>query len=161
MKKFLTIVVSAAMVMAMAIGCGGGGEKETTTEAPEETTAATESEQDAEDAEAKEDDAPPAADVGLAPVKANGTYKIGCSIAERDQFLSYLQDAIVSEAQGIGLDITALDAGDNANSQLQHIQYLSPDYDAIIVNPVDAGTVPTMEEEAGDIPIIYVNHPRH
>ena len=122
MKKFLTIVVSAAMVMAMAIGCGGGGEKETTTEAPEETTAATESEQVAEDAEATEDVAPPAADVGLR-LKQMGRTRLAVLLQSVTKFLSYLQDVIVSEAQGIGLDITALDAGDNANSQLQHIQY--------------------------------------
>ncbi|HHX36780.1 MAG TPA: substrate-binding domain-containing protein [Clostridiaceae bacterium] len=160
MKKFLTVVVSVAMVMAMAMGCGGGSKDPVQTDAPDDSTQTEATEVDSS-SETETPDAtgtPEVGDIGLGPVEANEEYKIGCSIAERDQFLSFLQDAIVSEALAIGLDITALDAGDDSNLQLQHVQsFVNQGYDAIIMNLVDAGTVTAMEEMAGDIPIIYVN----
>ncbi|MGI6077544.1 MAG: substrate-binding domain-containing protein [Fastidiosipilaceae bacterium] len=165
-KRIFAALLAGAMVLGLA-ACGGGSDAEETTAAAEETTAAADTEADAE-AET-EADAPPAdaADAELAEsnvnddlgeVIPNEPYKFGLTIGWRDQFLSQLESAVIENAELMGCEITSVDANNNANDQLGHVQnFVAQGVDAIICVLAKTENAQQVIEAAGETPVVFVN----
>ncbi|HHX37767.1 MAG TPA: substrate-binding domain-containing protein [Clostridiaceae bacterium] len=164
-KRILAALLAGAMVFGLA-ACGGG-DKET-----EETTAAETTTEEATDAESETekettteaDAADDASSAGsyvkddLGEVVPNEPYKLGLTIGWRDQFLSQLESAVIENAKLMGCEITSVDANNNANDQLGHIQnFVGQGVDAIICVLAKTENAQQVIDAAGDTPVVFVN----
>jgi ABC-type sugar transport system substrate-binding protein len=87
-----------------------------------------------------------------------GDIQIGLTMAERDQWLTYLETAAVNRAADVGVHLVAQDAQRDINLQLDHIQtFAAQGFDAIIVNVVDPAFTEAMVDAADGVPLIFVN----
>jgi len=98
-----------------------------------------------------------AADAGQAA--ESKTFKIGLTLAERDQFLSGMEAAIIAAAKEKGCELVPFDAQASTEKQLEHIQaFALGDYDLIIVNLTDTNTGEDIIELVGwDKPLVFVD----
>ena len=84
--------------------------------------------------------------------------RIGFSLAERDQWLTYLEIAATERAAELGVELTVFDAQRDINQQLSHIQsFAAQGFDAIIVNVVDPAFTDAMIMDASGTPVVFVN----
>ena len=62
------------------------------------------------------------------------------------------------ERKAMGVEMTVVDANNNANTQIQNVQtFASQGVDAIIVNLVNSDNMEQIMSSAGDIPVVFVN----
>jgi len=118
MKKRLSVLLCAAMVATMLVGCGGGKTADTTTTSETETTT--------------EESTEPAADAatGLAGKKV----AVVRNLANGDHTQQFLAGC-VEEGENMGMTVdTFVTDGDDAKCQETVAQVISKDYDAIIVS---------------------------
>ncbi len=118
MKKRLSVLLCAAMVATMLVGCGGGKSADTTTTSETETTT--------------EESTEPAADAatGLAGKKV----AVVRNLANGDHTQQFLAGC-VEEGEKMGMTVdTFVTDGDDAKCQETVAQVISKDYDAIIVS---------------------------
>ena len=106
----------------------------------------------------------PPADAGAAetpdpePAPADGGLSIGFAMPDRDQWLTYLEQAAVARAGELGIDITVQDAVNDVNAQLSHVQtFAVQQKDAIVIGIIDGAFTEALIEAAGDIPVVFVN----
>lgn len=167
MKKLISVLLTAAMVTALAAGCGNQTTQGTTA-APAETTAAATTAAPAETTTAKattaaattSGNAGTKSDIvdNLGTVEAKAAYKIGFTISARDQFLSAMEAAASAQASALGVDMTVVDANNNANTQIQNVQtFAGQKVNAIIVNLVNSDNMSQIQAAAGDIPVVFIN----
>ena len=85
--------------------------------------------------------------------------KIGLSMAERDQWLSSLETAVVNAAkEKQDVDFTAFDSQRDVQKQIDHVNtFASQNFDAIIINLVEESNTEGIIKAAGKIPVIFVN----
>lgn len=142
----------------MLVGCGGDNgdtANEETTVAQEDTTTVAEAAGEETDAPAGDTEA--VADE-LGEVKANGKYKVGFTMPTRDQFLSAMETAATNEAKNQGIELTTVDANNNANTQIQNVQtFSSQGSDAIIVGLVNTDNAQQILDAANGVPVVFVN----
>lgn len=163
-KKFVTILMTGVLAVS-AVACGGGSAPAETTAAPSVAVSS------AAPAASKADESKPAESKAASPggtsqeekdqlgeVKAAKPYKLGLTIAWRDQFLSALESAVKEEADAQGCELTTVDANQNANTQISQIQtFVSQGCNAIIVVQVNTENAEQIMSAAGDIPVVFVN----
>jgi len=95
---------------------------------------------------------------GTTPAFAEEPYRIGFSIAVRDQFLTSLEMAATAAAEELGLNFTVYEAKEDIATQISHIQTCAAQgFDAMIVNPVNADSGEEMIAAAGDMKVVFVN----
>lgn len=142
MMKMRTVVntVLAATLAFSLVGCGGvtvDGEKTTAATEKEETTLAG-------DAAGEESTA---ADTG-----SEATGGIGFSVSTlNNPFFVTLTDGASAKAAELSLDLTIVDAGDDAAKQVSDIEdLLSKNISVLIVNPVDSDAVALAVQDAVD-----------
>ncbi|GAF27326.1 ABC-type sugar transport system, periplasmic component [Moorella thermoacetica Y72] len=86
--------------------------------------------------------------------------RIGVTMSSIDKFLSYVVDAMQSYAKEQGIELTVVDARNDASTQLSQVEnFIAKKMDAIVINPVDTeATKPVVDaaKKAG-IPLIGVN----
>lgn len=171
MKKKV-IAVAAGMMLSLGLsGCGGGTAKESTTAAPasqSETGTASESASASESTSAATSESAEASAAafvssdlyndGLGEVSAAKPLKFGFTMQTRTQFLSTMETAIAGLCKDMGIELVAVDANLNANTQISQIQtFASQGVDAIICNAVMTENGDQIMETAGDIPVAFVN----
>lgn len=167
MKKILSVVMAAAMVAVLAIGCGNKGKTEETTTAAETTADASKTTETSKGTEKASESATTAkATTGsnnavvdtLGEVKAKEAYEIGFSMPVRDQFMSAMEAAAVAEGESQGIKMTVVDANNNANTQMQNVQtFVSSGCKAIIVGLVNTDNAQQIIDAASGIPVVFVN----
>ena len=96
---------------------------------------------------------------GTCALAAEKTFRIGLTLAERDQFLSGMEGAIVAAAKEKGCELVSFDAQANTEKQFEHIQvFAAGDYDTIIVNLTDTNAGNDAIALFGwDRPIVFVD----
>lgn len=167
MKKILSVVMAAAMVTALVIGCGNKGTTETTTAAASTTAAAAETTEASKSSE-KASEATTTAKAAsgeknaivdnLGEVKAKEAYEVGFSMPVRDQFMSAMEAAATAEGEAQGIKMTVVDANNNANTQMQNVQtFVSSGCKAIIVGLVNTDNAQQILDAANGIPVVFVN----
>jgi len=137
MKKVLALLLACVMALLLLSACAPA--KAPAAQAP------------------AADKAADAADAGTAD--DSKTFKIGLTLAERDQFLSGMEGAIIAAAKEKGCELVPFDAQANTEKQLEHIQaFALGDYDLIIVNLTDTNTGEDIIELVGwDKPLVFVD----
>ncbi|NLL64571.1 MAG: sugar ABC transporter substrate-binding protein [Clostridiaceae bacterium] len=69
-----------------------------------------------------------------------------------------MEAAADEQAKAMGVEMTVVDANNNANTQIQNVQtFASQGVDAIIVNLVNSDNMEQIMSSAGDIPVVFVN----
>jgi ABC-type sugar transport system substrate-binding protein len=146
MKKLLVLFLSLFLVLGL-VACGNNDEPEVV-----EEPAVTDEAEEVEDVEEPGD----VEEVEVADDA--GDIRIGLTMAERDQWLSYLEGAAVARADELGVELVAQDSQRDINLQLDHIQtFAAQGFDAIIINVVDPAFTEAMVEAAAGVPLIFVN----
>lgn len=84
---------------------------------------------------------------------------IGVTLYDRDQFISYLEKAILDAAAAHpGVKVDSQDAKQDVNQQLTQVDvFVTRKYNAIIVNLINTDTVETIVTRAKGTPTIFVN----
>lgn len=81
-------------------------------------------------------------------------------MASRDEFLSTLEAAATKAAAADGYKLTAQDAQNDAQKQIQFVETAKNGGDvAVIVNPVDSDAAQSVVDAAGGMPLVFVNRP--
>jgi inositol transport system substrate-binding protein len=90
---------------------------------------------------------------------AFGQMKVGVTLYDRDQFISYLEQAILDAAKATpGVTVDSQDAKQDVNQQMAQVDvFATKKYNAIIVNLINTDTVETIISRARGIPVIFVN----
>ncbi len=85
--------------------------------------------------------------------------KVGVTLYDRDQFISYLEQAILDAAKVTpGVTVDSQDAKQDVNQQIAQVDvFATKKYNAIIVNLINTDTVETIISRASGIPVIFVN----
>lgn len=93
--------------------------------------------------------------------KTDGDFKIGMSVSTlNNPFFVTLSDGAKAEAKDEKVDLTVVDAQDNASKQASDVEDLiQQDVDLIIINPTDSKAVASAVESANNanIPVITVD----
>jgi inositol transport system substrate-binding protein len=101
------------------------------------------------------------APASVAPAsQAAGGIKIGVAFPNSDTFLSRVQDGMKAKATDLGVELTILDAKDDAAAQLTQVEnFVSQKVSAIIVVPVDTSAAQPLADaaKAANIPLVFVN----
>ena len=135
MKKLIALLLVLFLIVGLA-ACGGS--------TPDPTPA-------------PPADTPPA-DTPADPPADGGDLRIGLSMGERDEWLTYLENGIVARAAEVGVELVAQDAQRDINRQLDHIQtFAAQGFDAIIVCLVDPAFSDALVEAGDGLPVIFVN----
>ena len=146
MKKLLVLVLSVFLVVGL-VACGNGADAPAVVEEVEDAV-----EEVADEVEEVVDEVEDAVTGDVSDIR------IGLTMAERDQWLSYLEAAAVARAAELGVELVAQDSQRDINSQLDHIQtFAAQGFDAIIINVVDPAFTEAMVEAAAGVPLIFVN----
>ena len=94
----------------------------------------------------------------VAEPAADGAYKIAYVAAERDEFMSLLENAVIETAEEYGVDLTVLFSEDNSQKQFENIKEAAAgDYDALIVSTVMAEDVPDCIAAAAGKNLVFLN----
>lgn len=128
-KKILALLLAGAMMAGSLIGCGRGSNGG-------------------------------AAGSGAASGGSNGgaQYKVGFSIAMRDQFWTSMENAMKPFAQANGINLSILDSNQDVATQLGHVQTWAADgYDAAVVGLANNDSAADILAAAGDMKIVFVN----
>lgn len=137
-KRMLALALASFMLLGTLAGCGGSSNSGAASSAAPAGSAA--------------------ASAGSTDAGNSGTYKIGLSMALRDQFLSTLEAATIKAAEEAGVELATFDANSDVATQLSHVQTCaSGGYDAMIVNLVNVDSAAEMVDLAGDMKLIFVN----
>jgi inositol transport system substrate-binding protein len=90
---------------------------------------------------------------------AFGQMRVGVTLYDRDQFISYLEQAILDAAKATpGVTVDSQDAKQDVNQQMAQVDvFATKKYNAIIVNLINTDTVETIISRARGIPVIFVN----
>jgi len=92
---------------------------------------------------------------------ASGQYTIGLAVANlQAEFFNMVKESVEAKAKELGINITTVDAGGDANTQVTQIEDLiTKKVDAIIYIPAgaDAATVPVRDAHAAGIPVVTVD----
>lgn len=79
-------------------------------------------------------------------------------LAQKDEYLSYLDQASKASAEAKGCTLTTVDCGEDMDKQIEYVKAAVSNKDkAIIVNPVDVNRAGEIVDAAGDIPVVFVN----
>lgn len=79
-------------------------------------------------------------------------------IAQRDEWLSVLDNSIVEEAKNAGYEIQRYDAGGDSSKLLDCVEAAKTNgAKALIVNMTESGMAPSIVEAAKDMKVIFVN----
>ena len=106
MKKILSTLIAAAMLLSLLAGCGGSG--------------------------GTADIGSTAANTGSS---SGGTLKIGLSMSNRDQWRSTMEQAAMDYAGANGVELKSFDSNVDVVTQLSHVTACANDgYDAMIIN---------------------------
>lgn len=146
------LVASAAALALLATGCG------TTASNPTSTGSGSASAAPMEKVDYKIED--------VVKPKDGKKLKIGVSFPKSDdQFLQNVSDAMKERATAAGVELQVVDAQNKPDQQLNQVQnFLTQNYDGVIVVPVDAESVkPITDMVTGKkVPLVYVNRmPSH
>lgn len=88
---------------------------------------------------------------------SSGT-RIYLTVSQADTFRSSLIEAARKEAESIGAEFVAEDAGGVLETQVAQIKNaVKEGYDVILCNPINTDTALELEEIAEDIPIVFYN----
>lgn len=88
----------------------------------------------------------------------NGLGTITLIMSERDEWLSEMEEAAVTEAKALGVNLTTVDAQSDTSKMLQFIETVRNDgQKAVIINMVDPETAAQCVEAAGDMYVVFVN----
>lgn len=164
-KRLISSLLTAAMVVVMAAGCGGGQSTDTAaaTDKAADTQAATEAATAEAVAETPEEAGAAVADQAAeaAGGKENGDITIAAIMKDNsDTFVKRIADAIEARADELGITLLMNDAQGDVNKQIEYTEnMITQGVDAIILNAQDMdGSSPciTKAVEAG-IPIINCN----
>ncbi len=90
---------------------------------------------------------------------AFGQMRVGVTLYDRDQFISYLEQAIIDAGKATpGVVVDSQDAKQDVNQQIAQVDvFATKRYNAIIVNLINTDTVETIISRASGIPVIFVN----
>jgi len=79
-------------------------------------------------------------------------------MSERDEWLSEMEEAAVTEAKELGVNLNTVDAQSDTSKMLQFIETARNDgQKAVIINMVDPTTAAQCVEAAGDMYVVFVN----
>lgn len=162
MKKSLSVVLAAGMVLSLA-ACGGGSSTTETTAAaaaaaPAETTAAAAEETKAEAAEAASTAAEKSAEAA-ATGSAGGNIGV-CIYKFDDAFMTTYRNALQEILEGKGYTVTFMDGNNDQSKQNEQINtFITQGVDALIINPVMTSAadqiIATVKD--ADIPTVLIN----
>lgn len=131
-KRVWALLVAGAMMMGMLAGCGGGNDG------------------------AAEPDAGAAGDPSASG--DSQTYKIGFSIAMRDQFWTSMENAMKPYAESNGIELSILDANQDVATQLGQVQTWAADgYDAAIIGLANNDSAEDVLKAAAGMKVVFVN----
>lgn len=90
---------------------------------------------------------------------AFGQTRVGVTLYDRDQFISYLEQAILDAAKTMpGVTVDSQDAKQDVNQQMAQVDvFATKKYNAVIVNLINTDTVETIISRAKGLPVIFVN----
>ncbi|MGM9629829.1 sugar ABC transporter substrate-binding protein [Butyricicoccus sp.] len=130
LKKMMAMLLVGATCVGMMAGCGSSGSSSS-------------------------------GDGGSAASTGSGdSGNITLIMASRDEFLSTLEAAATKAAQDQGYKLTAQDAQNDAQKQIQFVETAKNGGEsAVIVNPVDSDAAQSVVDAAGDMPLVFVNRP--
>lgn len=132
-KRVLALLMAGAMTVGLLAGCGGGGEN---TDPPADSNAGT-----SEPAGGGEQ-----------------AYKIGFSIAMRDQFWTSMENAMKPYAESNNVELSILDANQDVATQLGQVQTWAADgYDAAIIGLANNDSAEDVLKAAGGMKVVFVN----
>ena len=81
-------------------------------------------------------------------------------IAQRDEFMSSIEQAMSAEAEGLGYSITTQDAQNDIAKQIQYLETCAnAGQEAAICLTVDADACQSLVDAAGDMKLVFVNRP--
>lgn len=128
-KRWIALVLAAAVTMAGFTGCGNNSDSEGS------STGGSESSESADE------------------------MKIGVSIFNKDQFFANQEKEMLAYAENFpGLEITSFDAQNDMQKQQEQITtFASQNYDAVILSAVNTDTAAELIDMAGDRPMIFTN----
>jgi len=113
-----------------------------------------------------EDSAPASEDAGLedsipASEDTSSEDSLGAItfiLSWRDEWLSEMEEAAITEAKELGVSLTTVDAQNDTSKMLQFIETARNDgQKAVIINMVDPETAAQCVEAAGDMYVVFVN----
>ena len=79
-------------------------------------------------------------------------------LAQRDEFLSSLEQGAIDAAEELGVNLITQDASQDKTRQIQYIQAAAADgQKAVIVNPVDPADCQSIVDAAGSMKVVFVN----
>jgi len=162
-RKFVSLLLVAAMGMSLLAGCSNSSTEQTTTESPK-TDAATEAPKTDDAADTATEAADAATDaVGAADADLAGK-KVGVCIYQfadnfmtlfRTELQKYLVDQGFAES-----NITIVDgANDQATQSGQIDNFIADGVDVLIINLVNSSSASTVTDKvvAAGIPLVYIN----
>ncbi len=96
---------------------------------------------------------------GCGSSDSSGSAKVLYIITDNDDtFRAKLSDAIVSQADSQGVDLTVVESGSSVEDQLDLVESAASDgYTAIILRLADSSTALQMNVASNGLPIVYVN----
>ncbi|MHC8380600.1 sugar ABC transporter substrate-binding protein [Pseudomonas sp. LB3P14] len=98
----------------------------------------------------------------LLSVSAHAELRIGVTVGQFDNYISYLVKAMQDRAKQVpgGISLQVEDSGSDVVRQLSQVEsFISQKVDAIIVNPADTAATRQISEKviAAGIPLVYMN----
>lgn len=128
-KRLLTLILAGAMMASTLVGCGNQSNGTNSGSASGSQSNSTE-----------------------------GPYKIGFSIAMRDQFWTSMENAMKPFAKENNIDLSILDSNQDVATQISHVQTWAADgYNAVIVGLANNDSAADILSAAGDMKVVFVN----
>lgn len=132
-KRLLAIILATLMLTSVFAGCG-------------------------QSAQPSDDSSTAQTDNGSTDSSAKDTYKVGLSMAYRDQFLTSMETAVIAAAEENGMEIQVVDANNDTQAQISHVQtFAANGLDAAIICLVNNDSASELVNVAGDMKVIFVN----
>lgn len=99
-------------------------------------------------------------DSDSAAAKQNGLTELTFVMANRDEFMSAIETAMVAEAEPLGYKVVSQDAQYDLSKQIQYIETaVNGGAEAVICLPVNAEGTQSLIDAVGDKNLIFVNQP--
>ena len=162
-KKLLSVLLSAAMVSSLLIGCGGSSAPAASEPAPAAEEEAAPAEEEAEAAPAEEAEAAPAEEAASGEAK---TFKVGVAIYQyNDNFMTLYREEIENyfaelSNDDVNYEVTMVDSANDMAKQTEQINtFITQGMDVIILNLVQTSSAEALIDtvvEAG-IPLVLIN----
>ena len=155
MKKTVAILISVLLMLGLLAGCGAPQEEPATTASESASTSASASASDSSDASASSDVKKP-----NTTDKENSELKFGLSIHyTMDDWGKVCSEAFAERCEELGIQYEVISADNDFEKQLSDVEsFLTREFDAIAINPLDVTSLSSIGTELYDegIPFIAV-----